>query len=133
MLRAMTERDGEELPTGAGAPGFDPARARALARHPKRPGARCRAAPGQFVPRVDRTRCEGKADCVAVCPYGVFRVERIDEDEYRSLSRLVRLKLWVHGKQTAYTPGADACRACGLCVVACPEKAITLVEREATS
>jgi ferredoxin len=38
------------------------------------------------------------------------------------------MKLWVHGKQTAYTTRADACRACGLCVVACPEKAITLVK-----
>ena len=28
--------------------------------------------------------------------------------------------------ETAYTPNADDCRACGLCVVACPEDAITL-------
>jgi ferredoxin len=27
---------------------------------------------------------------------------------------------------TAYTPNADDCRACGLCVVACPEQAIML-------
>ncbi len=26
----------------------------------------------------------------------------------------------------AYTPNADPCRACGLCVVACPEDSITL-------
>jgi NAD-dependent dihydropyrimidine dehydrogenase PreA subunit len=36
----------------------------------------------------------------------------------------------VHGKQTAFTPRADACHACGLCVVACPEKAIALVRVE---
>ncbi|MBV8645185.1 MAG: 4Fe-4S binding protein, partial [Candidatus Eremiobacteraeota bacterium] len=34
-----------------------------------------------------------------------------------------------HGMQTAYAPLADACKACGLCVVACPEDAITLVQR----
>ena len=27
---------------------------------------------------------------------------------------------------TAYAPNADDCRACGLCVVACPEQAIVL-------
>ena len=32
-------------------------------------------------------------------------------------------------RQTAYAVGADACRACGLCVVACPEDAIALVRR----
>jgi NAD-dependent dihydropyrimidine dehydrogenase PreA subunit len=79
------------------------------------------------VPKVDRRRCEGKADCVAVCPYDVFTVGPIDEAEYRALPALVRLKLFVHGKKTAFTPKAEACRACGLCVVACPEKAITLV------
>ncbi|MDH4249099.1 MAG: 4Fe-4S binding protein, partial [Deltaproteobacteria bacterium] len=29
-------------------------------------------------------------------------------------------------RRTAYTPHAQACKACGLCVTACPEHAITL-------
>jgi NAD-dependent dihydropyrimidine dehydrogenase PreA subunit len=91
----------------------------------------CKAAPGELVPRVDRRRCEGKKDCVAVCPYHVFEVRTIDESEWRALPLLPRLKLWAHGKQTAYTPHADACQACGLCVKACPENAITLVRRSA--
>lgn len=107
----------------------DPEKARRAAGHPNRPGERCEAAPGAYVPRVDRRRCEGKADCVQVCPYSVFEVGTIDEAEYRALPALARLKVWVHGKQTAHTPHADACRACGLCVVACPEHAITLVRK----
>lgn len=89
--------------------------------------ADCRAAPGTFVPRVDRARCEGKAACVEVCPYGVFTVGTIDEAEFRALPFFARLKLRVHGKQTAFTPKADACQACGKCVAACPERAISLV------
>jgi ferredoxin len=37
-----------------------------------------------------------------------------------------KFKQRVHGFQVAYTPNVDACRACGLCVAACPERAITL-------
>ncbi|MFO0642600.1 MAG: 4Fe-4S binding protein [Polyangiaceae bacterium] len=48
----------------------------------------------------------------------------------RALSLLEKVKSVVHGRKTAYTPNAAACRACGLCVVACPEKAITLVRAE---
>lgn len=92
-----------------------------------RPGENCRAAPLVYRPQVDLYRCEGKADCVAVCPYYVFDVRKIDEDQYRTLPVRVRLKLWAHGKKIAYIPNTDACRACGLCVVACPEKATTLV------
>jgi len=44
---------------------------------------------------------------------------------------LNKLKLRVHGMHVAYTPNADACRACGLCVTACPERAITLVRSAA--
>ncbi len=107
-----------------------PEKARRAARHADRPGERCKAAPGRFAPAVNRKRCEGKSDCVQVCPYDVFEVGVIDAAEYAAMPALVRLKLWVHGKKTAYTPRADACRACGLCVVACPEHAITLVPRE---
>jgi NAD-dependent dihydropyrimidine dehydrogenase PreA subunit len=89
----------------------------------------CKAEAGQFVPRVDRSRCEGKRDCVEVCPYHVFEVRTIDEADYRALPMMARLKVWAHGKKSAYTPRADACQACGLCVQACPEKAITLVRR----
>jgi NAD-dependent dihydropyrimidine dehydrogenase PreA subunit len=109
-------------------PRIDTRKARRAADHPERPGEKCRADAGAWHPVVDRRRCEGKADCVEVCPYGVFEVGTIDEQEYRALPALVRMKLWVHGKKTAFTPAADACRACGLCVVACPENAITLTK-----
>lgn len=107
-------------------PSRDPEKARRAAADPKRPGEACKAVPGTWRPIVDRRRCEGKSDCVAVCPYDVFEVGSIDEAEYRAMPALARLKLWVHGKKTAHTPRADACQACGLCVVACPERAITL-------
>ena len=95
------------------APGStNPEKVKRAAAHPKRPGEECKAEPGAWAPRVDRARCEGKRDCVEVCPYGVFEV-RIDDEEYRGLPLRARIKLFVHGKQTSYTPGADACRPAG--------------------
>jgi 4Fe-4S ferredoxin len=82
-----------------------------------------------LVPVIDRNRCEGKSDCVRVCPYDVFEVRRIDPDDYAKLSFLGKLKSIAHRRQTAYTPRSDACEACGLCVQACPEKAIQLRRR----
>lgn len=102
-------------------------KARRAAHHPERPGEKCGAAPGAFRPVVDRNACEGKSDCVEVCPYGVFEVRRISDEHFERLSFFGRMKSRAHGRQTAYTPGADQCRACGLCAVACPEHAITLV------
>jgi len=124
------EQDEDGLPAAAPPePRFDRAKARRAARQPGRPGEQCRAAGGAYTPVVDRNRCEGKAECAAVCPYGVFEVRRIDEQDFQALSFLGRLKSRVHGRQTAYTPHADACQACGLCVVACPEHALALLPR----
>jgi len=89
-------------------------------------GATCKQPPGVIVPLVDLRRCEGKGDCAGVCPEDVFRVQRIADTDYRQLGTLHKLKLRVHGMQVAYTPNAADCRACGLCVAACPEQAITL-------
>lgn len=88
--------------------------------------ASCKQPPGRITPVVDFGRCEGKADCVAVCPENVFEVQRITESDYDRLTLLQKLKQRVHGMKVAYTPNADACRSCGLCVAACPEKAIKL-------
>jgi 4Fe-4S ferredoxin len=86
----------------------------------------CNQPPGMVRPVVDPARCEGAGQCVAVCPYNVFAITRIDDGVYRSLPFLSRLKVRVHGMKTAATPHADACQACGLCVQACPERAIKL-------
>ena len=83
------------------------------------------------MPYVITGKCLGEqyADCVDVCPYGVFEVRRMDAPDFAALSPLGKLKSMVHGRKTAYTPKAADCRACGLCVVACPEGAIELVEK----
>lgn len=78
-------------------------------------------------PVVDRARCEGKADCVEVCPYQVFEIGRISDEDFAALSFFAKMKSRAHGRKTAFTPRADACHACGACVTACPEKAIKLV------
>ena len=88
--------------------------------------ATCKQEPGAVVPVVDLKGCEGKGYCVRVCPENVFEVRRIEEVDYHRLGLLHRFKQRVHGMQVAYTPNVDACRACGLCVSACPERAITL-------
>ncbi|HEY1929467.1 MAG TPA: ferredoxin family protein [Caulobacteraceae bacterium] len=108
------------------------AKVRQAAADLQRPGAACKA-PGAFAPVVDRRRCEGKGECVQVCPYDVFDVGRIREADYRALPLMARLKVRAHGMQTAYTPRSDLCMGCGLCVVACPEDAIRLSERPLAS
>jgi NAD-dependent dihydropyrimidine dehydrogenase PreA subunit len=56
-----------------------------------------------------------------------FTISRMSDETFNAMPLLVKLKLWAHGRKTAYTPRADACHACGLCVAACPERAIRLV------
>lgn len=110
-------------------PRIDTEKARRAAADPARPGEQCRAAPGAWEPRIDRARCEGKRDCVEVCPYDVFEVRRMDDPDFARLGFLAQMKSRAHRRLTAYTPGADRCQGCGLCVVACPEDAITIARR----
>jgi 4Fe-4S ferredoxin len=89
-------------------------------------GAQCRQEPGVFVPVVDRSRCEGKADCVRVCPTKVFTVGTLPKDLRHGLGFKGTVKGVVHRWQQALIVKPDGCEACGLCVNACPERAITL-------
>jgi NAD-dependent dihydropyrimidine dehydrogenase PreA subunit len=88
----------------------------------------CKQPPGAFRPVIDRNRCEGKKECVAVCPYDVFAIATVAPELRRNLSLRGKLKGFAHRWQQAIATNASACRACGLCVSACPEKAITLVQ-----
>lgn len=100
---------------------------RRAAADPRRPGQRCDAPPGSWTPLVDRTRCEAESDCIDVCPHDVFEIGRMSPVDFAALGLGTKVKVLAHRRRTASTPNADACRACGLCVVACPKSALTLV------
>lgn len=119
----MTSDTRPALPPGS----KDSERARRAAQDPHRPGEKCLARPNLWMPAIDPEKCEGSADCVDVCPYSVFELGTLTEAEFRDLGFIGRLKANHHDRRTARTPRAAACRACGLCVVACPENAIALV------
>jgi 4Fe-4S ferredoxin len=93
---------------------------------PGMPGsAQCKEA-GRLVPVIDVNRCEAKEDCVKVCPYDVFVVRKLTDGERARLGVLTRFKVFVHGGKQAFVARPNDCHACGLCVSACPEKAIQL-------
>jgi 4Fe-4S ferredoxin len=77
-------------------------------------------------PVIDRNRCEAKEDCVVVCPYDVFVVRVLTADERAGVSVRGRLNLLFHRGRQAVVARPDECHACGLCVAACPERAIRL-------
>jgi NAD-dependent dihydropyrimidine dehydrogenase PreA subunit len=86
----------------------------------------CKGEAGRVAPVVDRNKCEGKADCLRVCPYGVFELAVLAPDQRRELSLLGRLKGWAHGYKQAFVVKPGDCHACNLCVDACPEDALKL-------
>jgi len=87
----------------------------------------CPQPAGRFVPVIDRNRCEGKEDCVTVCPCNVFAMQILSEADKAAMPFLSRFKARVHGNRQAFAVRANDCRACGLCITACPESAITLL------
>jgi NAD-dependent dihydropyrimidine dehydrogenase PreA subunit len=87
---------------------------------------KCDDTPGRLVPVIDRNRCEAKTDCITACPYDVFEVRVLTDAQRAGLSWIGWLKAWAHGNKQAFAVRAQDCHACGLCVTACPEKAIKL-------
>jgi NAD-dependent dihydropyrimidine dehydrogenase PreA subunit len=96
---------------------------------PDVPTSACKQPAGTFAPVIDPRRCEGKAACVAECPYDVFVVRRFERQERPGLGLAGTMKWWLHGGLQADVVRPDQCHACGLCVMACPEQAITLKRR----
>lgn len=89
-------------------------------------GVDCKHEAGEVMPVIDRNRCEGKEDCVRVCPYEVFRIGVLPPAERAALSLKGRVKGFFHNYRQAFAVDADQCHGCGLCVQKCPEHAIRL-------
>ncbi len=96
------------------------------------PPDRCNDLSGRVAPVVDRERCEGKADCVRVCPFDVFEIGTLTPVQRKALSLVGKLKAWAHDGQQAFVVNPLACHACQLCVDACPEHALQLAPIAAT-
>lgn len=86
----------------------------------------CKHEPGAFRPVIDRASCEGKADCVRVCPVGVFKVGTLPKELRKGVGFKGTLKGIAHRWQQALLVKEGACEGCGKCVSACPEQAIRL-------
>jgi len=83
----------------------------------------------RWEPVIDRNRCEAKEDCVAVCPYDVFAIQVLTPEDKAGMSTRGRIRAFFHGNRQAFAVRPDQCHGCGLCVKACPEKAIKLRAR----
>jgi len=86
----------------------------------------CKTISGVLKPVVDLNKCEGKGPCIEVCPYQVFEMKPISDEKHAQLNFIGKLKTVFHGREKAFVIYPEQCRSCGLCVTACPEKAIQL-------
>lgn len=87
--------------------------------------SKCSDMEKKLMPVVNFNNCGGKEDCVEVCPYDVFEMRPISDEDKSTLNLKGKIKTFFF-KQKAYVINPDQCHACGLCVQACPEKAIKL-------
>ncbi len=88
---------------------------------------KCSSTSGKFSPHVDRNLCEGKEDCIRVCPFNVFEMGVLSASDRAELSILGKLRAWAHGHRQVFVVNPMECHACNRCLSACPEKALKLV------
>ena len=55
----------------------------------------CKQPAGIVAPVIDSHRCEGKQDCVRVCPYDVFEVRELTGEELPPPLGIPELPKWV--------------------------------------
>lgn len=91
--------------------------------------ANCSDVSEKLMPLVNLNNCDGKKNCVEVCPYDVFEIKPISTEDQAKLNLKGKIKT-IFFKQKAYVINPNKCHSCGLCVLACPEKAIKLIHYE---
>ena len=89
--------------------------------------AHCDDEVGKLMPLVNFNSCAAKEDCVVVCPYDVLEMRPITIEDKAQLNLKGKVKTFFF-KEKAYVTDPSLCHACGLCVQACPEKAIKLTK-----
>ncbi len=87
----------------------------------------CKEETSHVMPFVDFNKCEAKGPCIKACPYQVFEMKSINNEEFSKLSFFGKLKTKAHGLEKAFVIKPEECHNCGLCVSVCPEKAIQLI------
>ena len=73
----------------------------------------CAEEAGKLQPLVDLSDCGGKGKCVPVCPYDVFEMRQIVDEDRKQLNFKGRIKTFFN-KEKAYLKHPDMCHACGL-------------------
>lgn len=80
--------------------------------------------PGDFIPVINTSKCEGDGECTVACPNGVFEIYKLSAEDKAQLPFFARLKVSAHGSKQARLVHPERCEGCGTCVSACHEKAI---------
>ncbi len=82
----------------------------------------------KVIPIVNFNKCEAKGVCTHVCVHDVFKIRQITVEQFSELTFLGKIKTLFSDNRKAFVEKPELCFNCGLCVSACPENAIRLVE-----